>query len=165
MPWQKDFNEQFIKALAKVAPSKQEFKLSGNLTLQALSKILTWDEFEKLAALIMEKNGFEVLLNYRVKKKEIDVLARNSRYLIGIDCKHWKRMGRSMLSRAAQMQKIRVRLALESFNGLTGIAAIVTLYETSEWQVDGIPVVPINKLISFVNDLDGYVGQIDTMGP
>ncbi|MDG6930222.1 MAG: restriction endonuclease [Nitrososphaerota archaeon] len=165
MSWQKSSNEQFRDALLKVAPSKQELRLDSNLTLQGLGKILTWDEFEKLTALIMENNGFEVLLNYRVKRKEIDVLAHNDRYLIGIDCKHWKRMTRSMLGRAAQMQKIRVGLAMESFRGLTGIAAIVTLYESSDWQVDGIPVVPINKLISFVNDLDGHVSLLDTLGP
>ncbi|MGC8661681.1 MAG: restriction endonuclease [Nitrososphaeria archaeon] len=165
MSWQKSFNEQFIEALEKVAPAKQEFIMNSNLTLQGLGKILAWDEFEKLAALIMERNGFEVLLNCRIKRKEIDVLAHNERYLIGIDCKHWKRMSMSMLSRAAQMQKSRVRLAVESFRGVTGIAVIVTLYEIGELQVDGIPIVPINKLISFVNDLDGYVGQLDTVGP
>lgn len=165
MSWQKSFNDQFIEVLEKVAPAKHEYMINSNLTLQGLGKILSWDEFEKLAALIMERNGFEVLLNYRIKRKEIDVLAHNDRYLIGIDCKHWKRMSRSMLSRAAQMQKTRVGLALESYSGLTGIAVIVTLYEIGDLQVDGIPVVPINKLISFVNDLDGYVGQLDTVGP
>ncbi len=165
MLWQKSFNEQLMEALGKVAPSKQELKLNGNLTLEGLGKILTWDEFEKLTALIIEKNGFEVHLNYRINRREIDVLAHNDRYLIGVDCKHWKRMSRSAIGRAAQMQKNRVKLALRSFKQLVGIAVIVTLYESSYMEVDGIPIVPINKLISFLNDLDGYMNQLDTVGP
>ncbi len=165
MLWQKSFSEQLAEALKKVAPSKQELILNGNITMEGLSKMLTWDEFEKLTAFIMEKNGFIVNLNYRIDRKEIDVLAHNDRYLIGIDCKHWKRMGRPAIGRAAQMQKNRVRLALRFFKELRGIAVIVTLYESSYIEVDGVPVVPINKLINFLNDLDGYISQLDTVGP
>lgn len=165
MSWPKNYNEKFTELLRIVKPVNQEIKINNNLTIGELSKILTWNEFEKLTALIMEKNGFEVNLNYRINRKEIDVLAHNDRYLIGIDCKHWKRMGRSLLGRAVQMQKARIKLVIRSFKGLLGIPVIVTLYEGSDKQVNNTPIVPINKLISFVNELDGYINQFDTVGP
>jgi len=165
MLWQKSFSEQLIEALKAVTPSKKELVINGNITVESLSKLLTWNEFEKLTAFIVECNGFTVNLNYRIGRREIDVLAYNDRYLMGIDCKHWKRMSMSAIGRAAQMQKERVRLAMRSFKELRGIAVIVTLYDGSYIVVNGVPVVPINKLISFLNELDGYINQLDIMGP
>jgi len=165
MSWPKNYNKELIELLRKVKPANQDIKINNNLTIEELSEILTWNEFEKLTALIMEKKGFEVDLNYRINRKEIDVLAHNSRYLIGIDCKHWKIMGRSSLGRAVQMQKARIKLVMRYFKGLLGIPVIVTLYEGFDKQLYNTPIVPINKLISFVNELDGYVNQFDTVGP
>ena len=165
MLWQKSSNEQLIEALKAVMPSKKELAINGNITVESLSKLLTWDQFEKLTALIVESNGFSVNLNYRIGRREIDVLAHNGRYLLGIDCKHWKRMSGSAISRAAQMQKERVRLALRSFKELRGIAVIVTLYDGGYFLINGVPVVPIDKLIGFLNELDGYINQLDVMGP
>jgi len=137
-----------------------------------LSK-LDWKEFEEAVAEIFLENGFNVKRNMRInegKRYEIDLVAseaKGSRKIFCIDCKEWNR-GRSKKSGiklAAAMQKERTQ-QFEKFVSKNFIARdyvklpgkaefcpmLVTLFEEDLKEEDGVFVVPVWKLNSFLNE-------------
>jgi len=135
---------------------------------KTLSK-LDWKQFEKAVAQIFEANGFTVRNNFRFKTKrryEMDIIASRHKTVVCTDCKEWGR-GRykqTALRNAADMQKQRTK-QFEKFVANNPIAkhklkigehsrfypAVVTLFEEELKYEDGVVVVPVWKLNSFLN--------------
>jgi len=131
-----------------------------------VSRYLDWQEFEEFASNLLERNGFRTLrhLVFKARKgrREIDLLAWNDTFFLAIDCKHWMRgLSRSRLREVARDQIQRsVALAERQdilFNRCGGKIkprslrpVILVLSEPPERTVEGVPVVSISKLISFL---------------
>jgi len=127
--------------------------------LQNVSKEVVWQNFERLAAFIFEENNFEVQVNtvktIKNKRRQYDVIARNKDETFLIECKKWAgaHYRLSALKKAVKQHKERT----EFFRSLTEenvIPIIVTLIEEEIKFYEEIPIVPIFKLNSFINEID-----------
>jgi len=133
---------------------------------QKVSRTLDWREFEEFAGESLELNGFQtakhVVFKSRIGKREIDLLAWNHSLLLVIDCKHWSRgLSHSRARQVAQAQVERAKALAERIDLLKrrGVSncenrflmpTILCLSEPRERVVDGVPIVAVSKLISFL---------------
>jgi Holliday junction resolvase len=125
--------------------------------LQRVSKEIAWQNFERLAAFIFEKNDFKVetskVKTKNKKRRQFDVIAKKKDKTFLVECKKWagNRYRLSALRTAVRQHKER----LEFYNRITGenaIPIIVTLIEEEILISDGVPIVPITKLDSYINE-------------
>jgi len=92
-----------------------------NLDLKFVSELLDYSGFEQLIHLILLKNNYKVLNNFRFsdksnfkietaqKRYEIDVIGINKKFVLLIDAKQWKRKDSySSMNKAANLQYQRV---------------------------------------------------------
>jgi Holliday junction resolvase-like predicted endonuclease len=146
---------------------------------QKVSRTLDWKEFEEFAEDSLARNGFRtakhVVFKSRIGRREIDLLAWNDSLLLVIDCKHWLRgLSHSRARQVAQAQVERAEALAERYDLLKrrGVSnpenrflmpTILCLSEPREGIVDGVPIVVISKLISFlygVSPIDGNLRSI-----
>ena len=127
--------------------------------LQRVSKEVVWQNFEKLAAFIFEENDFLTKTNTvktsNKKRRQYDIIAKKYNKVFLIECKKWSgnRYRLSALKTATKQHKERT----EFYQNLTkenAVPIIVTLIEEEIKLYDGIPIVPISKLNSYINELD-----------
>jgi Holliday junction resolvase-like predicted endonuclease len=142
--------------------------LSGEPIEDVLSRY-RWQDFESAVAQIFATNGFTVFKNLRFKtdrRWEIDVVASNNGSVLCVDCKGWGngRYKKTALRKAAEDQISRTE-SLERFISNNPIArhnldvhsdtifypTIVTLFEEDVDPDNGVLVVPVWKLNSFLN--------------
>jgi hypothetical protein len=76
-----------------------------------------------------------------------------------IDCKHWKTMSKSVLNDIVKKQVERVKRYVADEN-MSALPVIVTLHQEEIQFVENVPIVPIMKLSSF---LDEFVGNLDSL--
>ena len=150
---------------AKVLASVVALKLGSSI--DEVSKVLSWKDFEEFVFTIMTYNGYRVRQNLRLRlpKIEIDVLAIRDGRGLAIDCKHWHRsVGLSSISKIAEAQIKRAEKLMMSdeakrFNLSYLIPVIVTLY-SEQLFVNKVPIVPIDKFSNFLNELDSILDMI-----
>jgi len=127
--------------------------------LERVSLEVVWQNFEKLAAYIFERNNFLIKINtvktFNKKRRQYDIIARKYNKIFLIECKRWSgnRYRLSALKTAIKQHKERT----EFYQNLTKEDAapiIVTLIEEEIKLYDGVPIVPISKLNSYINELD-----------
>ena len=132
--------------------------------LDRVSTEVVWQNFERLTAFIFEKNDFQAVTNIvktlkKKKRRQYDVIAKtnsrtNSKTFL-VECKKWagNRSRLSALKKAIEMHKERT----EFYQLLTredAIPIVVTLVEEEIRSYEGVPIVPILRLNSFINELD-----------
>lgn len=139
-------------------------------------ELLTWKDFEGLVAGILSENSFRCVESFRRRGNsemhgmEIDVVGVREKTIIAVDAKMWSvRSGKaSALKTAAEKQKTRTlelsleldRLSKKLENVAKGSYTIFPVIVT--WLVEevelheGVPVVPVFKLNSFIHELDYY---------
>jgi hypothetical protein len=127
--------------------------------LQKVSKEAIWQNFERLTAFVFAENDFQVEINTIKtsckRRRQYDVIAKKRNRTFLIECKKWagNRRRLSALKRAAEQHRERS----EFYRKLTDenvIPVIVTLIEEEISFYEGIPVVPILKLNSFISEED-----------
>ncbi len=132
--------------------------------VEALSGMLSWKDFELLAATFLDASGYVAHHSLRLKKPrmEIDVVGIRDRMALLIDCKHWKRSSPSEMARFASMQIRRAEAFIRAGKGQIRFAvpAILTLHLESITFAGQVPVIPIIKLRSFLNEMQGYLNEI-----
>ncbi|MGI0063170.1 MAG: restriction endonuclease [Nitrosotalea sp.] len=136
--------------------------ISMGAPIDEISRILEWQDFESLAAEVLEKRDFETTKNVIMKNPriQIDVVGIKSEVAILIDCKHWNNMTQSALHEAVKKQVIRTRQFVSKHKVKGAIPAIVTLYQHSVQFIDKVPIIPIHQLDSFC---DEFYGNLDEM--
>ncbi len=145
---------------------------SGNRALVALalcgagrrpedvSACLSWKEFEAFCSELFKASGFEVRENIILKKPraQIDMVAYGQSYVLSVDCKHWKRshspsalrrFARDQLGRSALLRR---RLA----DPKPIVSAILSFSEPGGSFVEGVAVVPLRTLRSFLTSVESY---------
>jgi hypothetical protein len=138
--------------------------------LQCISDFLGWQEFEAMAALALELNGYAVKSNVRFKQAgrrwEIDVVGCRKPLVICIDCKHWHHsMHPSTLSKMAKSQAERVAAFAESLPSKSlnlpcnrwekgkFVPVIVSLVSFGSKFCDEVPIVSVLQLQDFISQM------------
>jgi hypothetical protein len=127
--------------------------------LETVSVESAWQNFERLAAFIFEKNDFSVKVNTvrtgNTTKRQYDVIARKGSRTFLIECKRWSgnRYRLSALKKAIVQHKERT-VFYEDITNEDAIPVIVTLIEEEIRVYEGVPLVPVRKLNAFISELD-----------
>jgi hypothetical protein len=139
-------------------------------------ELLTWKDFEGFVASILIANNFQCIESFRrrgnslIQGMEIDVIGVKGKTIIAIDAKMWgTRSGKaSALKTAAEKQKTRTQELSEELDRLSTKMGSLDMQEyqlfpvIATWLVEevelheGVPVVPIFKLNSFILDFYQY---------
>ena len=137
------------------------FAINLGATIEDVSEYLTWRDFESLTGLILEEKDFDVTKNLIMTKPrmEIDVIGKKMDIALLIDCKHWKNVSKSALDEIVKKQIERVKRYVDD-ESMSALPVIVTLHQEEIQFVDNVPIVPIMKLSSF---LDEFVGNLDSL--
>jgi len=131
-----------------------------------ISRFLKWQEFEDFAADSLRNNGYRVVKHLvfrsRSGRREVDIIAWNDNFVLTFDCKHWaKGLSPSRVMQAADAQAERAALlagneGLLARHGLQNpgkrkiLPVVLSLGEPRQSIVNGVPIVPISKLMSFL---------------
>ncbi|MDC0241344.1 hypothetical protein OAK66_02810 [Candidatus Nitrosopelagicus sp.] len=137
------------------------FAIKLGADVESVSEYLTWRDFESITGLILEKKDFDVTKNLILTKPrmEIDVVGTKMDIALLIDCKHWKTMSKSALNEIVKKQVERVKRYVADEN-MSALPVIVTLHQEEIQFIENVPIVPIMKLSSF---LDEFVGNLDSL--
>ncbi len=137
--------------------------LEKGATINEVSEHIDWKDFEGLVAEILESKGFGTIRNMILTKPriEIDVVGIKIGVAILIDCKHWKRTNTSAIQRAVEKQVMRTKRYVSQTRGAMAIPAIVTLYEEKVSFINKVPIIPIQKFSSFVDEFYGNLDQVE----
>jgi hypothetical protein len=132
--------------------------------LETVSKEVVWQNFERLAAFIFEKNEFAVSVN-TVKtlnrtRRQYDVIARKRDRTFLVECKKWagSRYRLSALKSAILQHKERTAF-YETVMHEDAVPVIVTLIEEEILVYEGVPLVPVLRLDSFISELDNHADR------
>jgi Holliday junction resolvase-like predicted endonuclease len=145
--------------------------------VERISGFLRWQEFEDIAAIALERNGYVVAKNVRFKcagrKWEIDIVGCKKPLVICIDCKHWRHgMSPSALKKIAEAQVERTRALSESLPNISLkiecakwdkaklVPAILVLIPGSFKFYDKVPIVPVLQLQDFLSQLPAYIESL-----
>ena len=145
--------------------------------VEHVSAFLRWQEFEDIAAIALERNGYVVAENVRFKhagrKWEIDIVGCKKPLVTCIDCKHWRRgLAPSALKRIVEAQVERTRALAESLPNVSleiecakwskakFIPAVLSLTQGSFKFYDMVPIVPVLQLQDFLNQLPAYTESL-----
>ena len=141
------------------------FAITLGATIEDVSEYLTWRDFEAITGIILEENGFEVTKNLILTKPrmEIDVIGKKMNLALLIDCKHWKTMSKSALDEIVKKQIERVKRYVAD-EDITALPVIVTLHQEGTQLVENVPIVPIMKLPSFLDEFVGNLGSLKSIG-
>lgn len=136
--------------------------ISMGAPIDEISRMLEWQDFESLAAEILEKRDFDTTKNVimRSPRIQIDVVGIKSDIAILIDCKHWSNMNQSALQEAVKKQVIRTKQFVSNHKVKGAIPAIVTLYQHNVQFIDKVPIIPIHQLDSFCDEFYGNLEEI-----
>jgi Holliday junction resolvase-like predicted endonuclease len=161
-----DMSKDFIELDATKRMLLADHLIRNGHDPEKVSRSFKWQEFEEFTANQLIENGYRVFKHLVFKSKagrrEIDLLAWNDNFILSIDCKHWsRRLSASRVQTAASAQTERTKLLAERPDVLMKhglkltatrriLSVIVTLAESEQSIINGVPVVPIMKLPSFL---------------
>ncbi|MBC7130868.1 restriction endonuclease [Candidatus Bathyarchaeota archaeon] len=131
---------------------------------------LDWKEFEKVAVLAFESNGYDIIKNLRFKEAEhrweIDVVGFRKPFIVCVDCKHWLRgVYPSALKQIVEKQVRRVEALAHAIASLSEklplkgwcfaklVPVILSLVPSRFKIYEGVPVVPVFQLQDFLLQL------------
>lgn len=149
---------------------------------ERVCRSLDFREFEEIAAEALRANAFQTyvrfVLRHSKKRYEIDLIGRRGTITICIDCKHWKRsLSPSRLSNAAEKQVERTNalvMELDRYGPKLGagtlpemifIPAVITLADTNIRTIRKVPIVPVLRLRSFLEEFDLYLDRLFVIKP
>ena len=164
------------------ATSAQRLRLSVRALesggdLERVSGSLQWKEFEGIAAVAFDSNGYTVLRNLHFKhggrRWEIDVVGWKNPIVVCLDCKHWHHgLQRSAAEKIAEQQTERTRALVMSLPNpavkieflscgtAKFVPAVLSLTFDKFKFYKGVPVVPVLQVQDFLNQLPAYVDSL-----
>jgi hypothetical protein len=127
--------------------------------IQECSKLLSWKDFEYFTSelLILFEYQTKVNINLSKPRAQLDVIGIKNDFAITIDCKHWKYSNKTTLTIYAEKQIRRTMLWLEREKKITqALPMIITLDNAIFKFINGVPIVPILTLKSFLKEFDKH---------
>ncbi len=139
--------------------------LENGLPIDEISVALDWKDFEGLTAAILTSKDFAVIKNMILTKPrmEIDIIGIRLGVTILIDCKHWKRYSISSLTTVVKKQIKRTKHYVAKTQGVIAVPVIVALYSDKVDFIENVPIVPIFKFSSFIDEFYGNLDQMKTI--
>ncbi len=145
--------------------------------VERVSDFLDWQEFESIAALALERNGYGVTKNLRFKhagrRREIDVVGCRKPLVVCIDCKHWRHgISPSVLAKivAAQVDRVgtladflpevSVKVECANWDKAKFVPVILSLVPSRFKFCDNVPVVPVLQFQDFLSQLPAYMNSL-----
>jgi Holliday junction resolvase-like predicted endonuclease len=145
--------------------------------VEHISAFLRWQEFEDIAAIALERNGYVVAKNVRFKhagrRWEIDVVGCRKPLVLCVDCKHWQRgLKPSALRKIVEAQVERahalantlpsaaLKVECVKWNRAKFVPVILSLIPSSFKFYDNVPVVPVLQLQDFLIQLPAQVESL-----
>ncbi|UCE09593.1 MAG: hypothetical protein JSW61_11555 [Candidatus Thorarchaeota archaeon] len=137
---------------------------------------MNWKDFEGMVTSILVEHGFKCTESFRrrgnleIQGMEIDVIGLRGNRIVSIDAKMWgvRKYKSSALKSAAEKQKMRTELlcglldrlsakldGLERKKFTLSPILVTWLVEDVEFS-DGVPIVPVFKLNSFLMSFESY---------
>ncbi|MEM3979682.1 MAG: restriction endonuclease [Ignisphaera sp.] len=159
-----------------------EFLISlSNFGIQPdrFSVYIEWNEFEQYVSWLLAELGWDVYANYlhtRADRFQIDVIALNEllKLTLFVECKHWKKLSRVRLDIGKVVEKHikRVEKYLRNCewvcikitklrNAEHILPVIIILFDSPIKVLNGVPIVPIYKVIDFVINIDSYIDTLN----
>jgi len=158
-----------------------ELAISRGADPERVATELRWQEFEGLAAHVLEIEGYVTAKHFifrnSARKYEIDVLGAKEPMVLCVDCKHWHHgWAPSRIVAAARNQMLRVlclseayafygrKLRIASWRSVQLLPIVLTLADVSSRMVDGVPIVSALRLRDFlcqVNPWDERLRFVD----
>jgi hypothetical protein len=127
--------------------------------IQECSKLLSWKDFEYFTSELLSLFEYQTKVNIILSKPraQLDVIGIKNDFAITIDCKHWKYSNKTTLTIYAEKQIRRTMLWLEREKKITqALPMIITLDNATFKFINGVPVVPILTLKSFLKEFDKH---------
>ncbi|MFB3888744.1 MAG: YraN family protein [Candidatus Bathyarchaeia archaeon] len=145
--------------------------------IQQIGSCLRWQEFEDIAAVALEKNGYNVTTNVHFKhdgrRWEIDVVGCRRPLVVCVDCKRWRRsLHPSALEKMAAAQAERVEAFADVFpharnkaecarwDRATFVPVILSLLTVGSKYCEKVPVVPVLQLQDFLSQLPACLDSV-----
>jgi Holliday junction resolvase-like predicted endonuclease len=145
--------------------------------IEHVSGFFSWQEFENIAALALERNGYVVTKNLRFKNAgrrwEIDVVGCRKPLVLCVDCKHWQRgVKPSALRRIVEAQVERAHALADTlpnakwkavcvkWNKAKFVPVILSLLPSRSKFYESVPVVPVLQLQDFLIQLPAQVESL-----
>jgi len=145
--------------------------------IESVSGLLQWKEFESMAAVAFERNGYSVKKNFRFKhagqRWEMDIVGCKRPIALCMDCKHWQRgLYPSALRKIVEEQVERTYALAESLSSLFGrvecaswdrvklVPAVLSLVTGRFKFYNDVPIVPVLQLQDFLSQLPAFVESL-----
>lgn len=131
--------------------------------IQECSKLLSWKDFEYFTSELLILFEYKTKVNIILSKPraQLDVIGIKKNFAITIDCKHWKYNNITSLTTYAEKQIRRTLLWLQREKKINkALPVIITLNPSNIRFINGVPIVPILNLKSFLNEFDKYEDSI-----
>jgi len=162
------------QGVIEASPSQRLKMAIHALTLGAdferVCGLLSWSEFENIAAQAFEANGYRVMRNLRFKQAsrrwEIDIIGLKEPLILCVDCKHWKRgwqKAATMKAVEAQIERTEAfakalpnyyqKAKLEEWETATLLPIVMSLTLGPCKFYSNVPIVPVLQLQDFINEL------------
>jgi Holliday junction resolvase-like predicted endonuclease len=151
--------------------------VSLGVDVEVVSGFLHWQEFESIAATVLQNNEFIVRQNLRFKhaarRWEIDVVGCRKRLVVCVDCKDWHHgLSPSAMRRIVEAQVERVKALADALPSVSVglecvkwdkaklIPVVLVLMPSRFKFCDGVPVVPVLQLQDFLYQLSVEVESL-----
>jgi hypothetical protein len=145
--------------------------------IEAVSRSLTWLEFEELSARVFEENGFRVMRRFRFmaegRRWELDLLAVRTPYLVCGECKRWGKGIGNQTARGiiethlektevftGHIEELRKRVGLVDWSKAVIVPMVLTLSATPMEIYRRVPSVSVLVLPSFLSEFDGQLERL-----
>jgi len=155
------------------------YALKLGADFERVGSLLSWTEFESIAAKAFEANGYRVLRNFHfkhaTKKREIDIVGLKKPLIVCVDCKQWKRGWRKAATvKAVEVQTERTeafakalpnyyqKARLEGWETAILIPTVLSLASGPYKFYNNVPIVPILQLQDFINGLPVHIHILKT---
>ncbi len=145
--------------------------------IERVTSFLHWKEFEDMAAVVSERNGYKVHRRLRFKhwgrRWEVDLVALKRPLIVSVDCKHWQRgLHPSTLKRIVEEQVRRTKALAEcmpnpsikiecaNWDKTKFVPSVLTLVPYRLKFHENVPIVPILKLQDFLEQLPAFADSL-----
>ena len=172
-----EINDEFIEADTQMRLGLAIKAIELGADIENISNFLAWQEFEEMAAIALNKNGYVTKKNVRFKQNgkrwEIDVVGCKKVIVICIDCKHWHHsIHHSTLKKIVSAQIERVTAFSDSlpnpsidiecikWRNAKFVPAILSLIPGPSKFVDNVPVIPVLQLQDFLIQLPAHIESL-----
>ena len=159
--------------LTNSARFKLAFEAVRHGALQQAARALSWQEFEAFIEECLQTVGFDTqkgtIIKDESRRWQIDVIAKKSRMIFAIDCKHWESPGYdSKLTKAADHQKLALHALIQQMTGrgdveregVFALPIILTLFEPRSRLVDGAVVVSVEQFADFLEGVSPFSSEL-----